>query len=195
MSTARLLWTRGSKALRARGCWPWARTSGDFQPGKPPPAACRSSARAALPRPILPAKLMPTWAGNAVEWLPATPAADAGTIPVDTWVRSGAAPAPSWEEGRGLCQGAGEDRGEAWQERGRGPDSVPGESQRALPACSSAFLPTRFPGSADLLFDSCFLFTDPLDARQLPPAAGSPEGLFVGEDSDLCPLFLAGDQP
>lgn len=84
--------------------------------------------------------------------------------------------------------------GGAWQESGRSPDWVPGESQRALLACRSAFLPTRFPGSADPRFDSWFLSLTPWTpgspehrVRQLSQGAFS--GWWWG------PLLMAGLQP
>lgn len=90
--------------------------------------------------------------------------------------------------------------GKAWQEHSSGPDSMPGESQRALTG-RSAFLPTRFPGSTDPLFDSrCFLLTLWMLSSPEHRHSGSSTGLFRmmwGRTVSQvpCPLLLAGAQP
>lgn len=90
--------------------------------------------------------------------------------------------------------------GEAWQEHGSGPDSMPGKSQCALTG-RIAFLPTRFPGSTDLLFDSqCFLLTLWMLSSPEHRNSGSSKGLFSvmwGRTMSRVPspLLLAGAQP
>lgn len=68
-------------------CLSWAYPSPDFQPGRanrPQHSAAQFRTFSSLPRPIPAARLMNTWAGNAVKWLPPATAAAAGKIPADT---------------------------------------------------------------------------------------------------------------
>lgn len=158
-----------------------------------------------LPPPIPAAKLMTTWAGNVIKWLPFIACSRCGQNPCGhrgkelDWLLSplGAEHhAPGAELGgrQGQCPGAGC--------RGRlagewcSPDSTPGESQRALLTCRSAFLPTHFPRSADPSLIAGF-YSQPLGRPAAPSTetASFPKGLFgavEGRTVSCRPCFWQG---